>query len=126
MTSIGKSEDFIDHRLHPDFYGLHPIFFEQRERLLIQGIRPGGDANGIDQTRTDERLNFFQITSLIVSMDCRETPAIESDLFLRVFLTVRDFSQRGFDKVSNGRGGREPFGGCLLIAEETAFTASQV
>jgi len=59
-------------------------------------------------------------------MDRCETPTVKSDLFLPVFLIGRDSSERGFDKVSDGRGGWEPIGGRPLIAEETAFTAAQI
>jgi hypothetical protein len=102
------------------------MFFEQGERFFIQGIRSGGDANGIDQTRIEKGLNFLQIANLIVPMDCCETSAVKSDLSLPVFLIVSDSDERGFDKVSNGRGGWKPFGSCPLIAEETAFTAAQI
>jgi hypothetical protein len=102
------------------------MYFEHGKRLFIEGIRPGGDANGIDQTGGEKGLNFFQITDLIISMDRCETSTVKSNLFFPVFLVVRDFSKRGFDKVSNGRRGRKSFGCCPLITEETAFTAAQI
>jgi hypothetical protein len=59
MASMGEKKDFIDHGLDSDFYGLYPIFLEQGESLFIQGIGPGGDANGIDQTGSEEGPDFF-------------------------------------------------------------------
>jgi hypothetical protein len=56
---MGKREDFVDHGLHPDFHGLYIIFFEQGENFFIQGIGSCGNANGMDQTRSEERLDFF-------------------------------------------------------------------
>jgi hypothetical protein len=90
MAPIRKEEDFIDHRLHSDFNRSYSVFLEQGESLFIQGIGSRGDSNGIDQTRSDERLNLFQITNLIIAMDGRETSAIEGNLFFSVSLVVRD------------------------------------
>jgi hypothetical protein len=123
---MGKEEDFINHGLHSDFYGLHPIFFEQGESLSIQGVGSCGDANGMDQTRSEEGLDFFQITNLIVFMDCGEASTIKSNLFFPILFLRGKSIERGFNKVSDGRGGRESFARSLLIAEETALMATQI
>jgi len=57
-------------------------------------------------------------------MDRREAPPVKSNLFFPGFLMVRDLDQGGFNKVTNGRRGREPFARSPLIAEETALTAT--
>jgi hypothetical protein len=124
MASMGEGENLIDHGLHSDFYGLHPIFLEQGESLFIQGVGPCGDANGIDQTGSEERLDFFEIANLIIPMDRREAPPVKGNLFFPGFLVVRNLDQRGFNKVTNGRGRGGAFKRCLLIAEETAVAAT--
>ena len=124
MASIGKGKDFIDHGLDSDFNRPYAIFFEQGESLFIQGIGPGGDTNGIDQTGSEEGLNFFEIANLIVFMNCRETSAIEGNLFFPALIIVRDSTKRIFNKAMNKRGGRKPFARSLLIAEKTTLTAT--
>jgi hypothetical protein len=90
MASTGEGENLIDHGLHSDFNGFHPIFLEQGKSLFIQGIGSGGDPDGIDQTGSDERLNFFEIASLIIPMGRREAPPVKGNLFFSVLLIVRD------------------------------------
>jgi hypothetical protein len=126
MAPVGKGKDLINHGLHPDFNRPYSIFFEQGESLFIQSIRSSGDADGIDQTGSDERLNFFQITNLIIPMDGCKTSPVKSNLSFPGFLIVRNLAQRGFNKVTNGRGRREPFARSHLVAEETAVTAPQI
>jgi hypothetical protein len=124
MTSTGKGEDFVDHGLNPDFNRPYSIFLEQGESLFIQGIGSGGDANGINLTGSDERLNFSEIASLIVPTDGREAPPVKGHLFFSGFLIARDLGERGFNKMTNGRGREELFVRGLLIAEETSVTAT--
>jgi hypothetical protein len=80
----------------------------------------------MDQTRSEERLNFFQITDLMISMDCGEAPTIKSNLFFPILFLRGKSIEGGFNKVSDGRGGRESFARSLLIAEETALMATQI
>jgi hypothetical protein len=74
MTSTSKGENFVDHGLHSDFNRPDSVFCEQRKSLFVQGIGPGGDANGINLTGGDERMNLFEIANLILRMDGREAP----------------------------------------------------
>src|SRR4030043_1884677 len=124
MAAVGNGEDFVDHRLPSDFNRPFSIFLEQGESLFIQGIRSRGDTDGIDQTGSEERLDFFEIADLILPMDRRETSAVKSNLFFPGFLIVRNLDQGGFNKVTKGRRRREPFARSPLIAEETAVTAT--
>jgi hypothetical protein len=121
---MGKEEDFINHRLHSDFYGLHTVFFEQEESPFIQGVGSCGDADRIDQPRSEERLNFLQITDLIISMDCGEAPTIKSYLFFSKLFLRGKFIKGGFNEVSDGRGRKESFARSLLITEETTLMAT--
>jgi hypothetical protein len=59
MASMRQGKDFIDHRLHSELNSLHTQFFEERESLFIQGVGSGGDTNGINLARCEERLDFF-------------------------------------------------------------------
>jgi hypothetical protein len=126
MASLRKEEDFIDHGLRSNLYSLHPIFFKQRESIFIQGIGTGGDAEGIDHSRKEERPNLFQISNLVISMDCCKTSAIEGNLsFPKLFLRGESV-KRGFDKASNGGGREGSRSCCLLITEETALPTTQI
>jgi hypothetical protein len=124
MASTGKGKDFIDHRLHSNFNGLHFIFFEQGEGLFIQGIGSRRDTNGIDQTRSEKGLNFLEIANLIIPMDGRETPPVKGNLFSPVIFFRGKSIERGFNKAMNKRGRGEPLARSLLIAEETTLTTT--
>jgi hypothetical protein len=126
MTSVGRREDFVDHGLYPDFHGLYIIFFKQGENLFIQSIGSSGDANGIDEARSEEGLDLFQITNLIIFMDCCEASTIEGNLFFPILFLRWESIERGFNKVSNRRGGGESSARSLLIAEEATLTAAQI
>jgi hypothetical protein len=124
MASIGKGEDFVDHRLDSNFNGFYAIFFEQGESFFIQGIGSGGDTDGIDQTRCEKGLNFFEIANLIIPMDGRETPPVKGNLFSPVIFLRGKSIERGFNKAMNKRGRGEPLARSLLIAEETTLTTT--
>jgi hypothetical protein len=80
----------------------------------------------MDQTRSEERLNFFQITDLMISMDCSEAPTIKSNLFFPILFLRWESIERSFNKVSNRRGGGESFARSLLITEEATLMATQI
>jgi hypothetical protein len=71
-------------------------------------------------------LDLLEIRNLGFFIDCSKAPTIEGNLFLFLLSTSRKLNERSLDKTSKG-GGRRDFSGCsLLVAEETAFTATRV
>jgi hypothetical protein len=93
---------------------------------FIQGIRPGRNANGIDQARGEEGLDLFQIVNLLLSLQGRETPTVECNLFFPSLTIKGKLDKGGFDESSNRRGRRKSFSRCLLVAEETAVMTTRI
>jgi hypothetical protein len=57
-------------------------------------------------------------------MNCRETPPVKGNLLFPALVIVGDSRKRGFNKVTNRRGRGGAISRRLLVAEETALTAT--
>jgi hypothetical protein len=126
VASLGKKEDFIDHRLGPDLNRFDPAGLEGRESLFVQRIGPGGDTNGLDHPGSEQWLDLFEIKGLIISVQCRETSTVKCDLSLPAVIFRRRTGERGFNQFPDRGRRRNLCSGGLLVAEETALGTTQI
>jgi len=82
MASPGQDEDLVDQRLDSDLHSLNAVVLKEGEDLFAQGVRPCGDADGIDLTGGQKRLYFSQIGDQVFPADRRKTSPVEGNLDL--------------------------------------------
>ena len=124
MTAAGAAQHLVVHGLGPELNGLDAIPAQARKHLLVDGVRPGGEADRVDLPRIQSLLRRSEQLGLPLGGNGRKAAAVKGELPL---LIPRQALRRP-DRLAHGlRRGRALLpGDAPLVAEHTGVRAAQM